>query len=143
MARKTAFKREPLSDLEDLRDDCVAVVLNSGNNFKQVHEKGGPTPTTISKWLYKETMFPQLATVRAMLNACGHEITIAPKGSSRIQRINPEGDEHVEMPVKTTPRVSMLTRSKRSSAMIKGSPALAKVQARSKARKDARKGNSK
>jgi len=120
MARKSPLKREPLTSLEDIRDDCIAVVLNSGQSFQKVHERGGPTPQTIGKWLYKETMFPQLATVRAMLNACGHEITIAPKGSSRIQRINPEGEEHVTMPAKQAPAVSRLKRVNRPSAMIAG-----------------------
>jgi hypothetical protein len=132
------MKREPLTDLEDLRDDCVAVVLNSGHSFKRVHERGGPTPQTISKWLYRETMFPQLATVRAMLKACDHELTIAPKGSDRIKRINPEGAEHVSMPPKetstsgTTPRISRLLRAQRPAAMIKG------AGARAAARKAAR-----
>ena len=131
MARKTPLKREPLTDLEDLRDDCVAVVINSGQSFKRVHERGGPTPQTISKWLYKETMFPQLATVRAMLNACDHEITIAPKGSSRIKRINPEGEEHVAMPPRATsaiPATSRLMRNTRSSAMIKGAGSRANLR---------------
>ena len=141
MARKGPMKREPLTSLEDLRDDCVAVVLNSGNSFKRVHEKGGPTPQTISKWLYKETMFPQLATVRAILNACGHELTIAPKGSQRIQRINPDGADKVVMPPKatpSTPRVSRLLAQKRPSAMIKGtakSTGVSRMQARREARK--------
>lgn len=117
---KKSTKREPLTSLEDLRDDCVAVVMNSGQSFKRVHEKGGPTPQTISKWLYRETQFPQLATVRAMLKACDHELTIAHKDSQRIKRINPEGETKVVMPVKETPRTSRLLRSQRTSAMIKG-----------------------
>ena len=142
MARKP-MKREPLTDLEDLRDDCVAVVLNSGHSFKGVHERGGPTPQTISKWLYRETMFPQLATVRAMLKACDHELTIAPKGSPAIKRINPEGEQQIQMPPKQTPRVSRLL-AKRPSAMIKGAgtgtAGGARLSARMQARKDARKG---
>lgn len=139
MARKTALKREPLTDLEDIRDDCVAVVINSGQSFKRVHENGGPTPQTISKWLHKETMFPQLATVRAMLNACGHEITIAPKGSKRIQRINPDDEHKVVMPPKaaSAPRVSRLQKSNRPSAMIAG--AGRKVVSKLTQRREARK----
>lgn len=149
MVRKTPLKREPIASLEDLRDDCVAVVLNSGLSFVGVHDRGGPTPQTTSRWLYKETMFPQLATIRAMLNACGHDITIAPKGSMRIQRINPEGDEQVVMPEKkSAPSVSRLKHINRPSAMIAGKgvknggkpiAGMGRVAARQAARKAARK----
>lgn len=141
MARKGPMKREPLTSLEDLRDDCIAVVINSGQSFKRVHEKGGPTAQTTSRWLYKETMFPQLATVRAMLNACDHDITIAPKGSQRIQRMNPDGEEKVVMPEKKqAPRTSRLKRAQRPSAMIAGKGAGTRIAARQQARRDARKG---
>lgn len=140
MAKTKSTKREPLTSLEDLRDDCIAVVINSGQSFKRVHERGGPTPQTTSKWLYRETQFPQLATVRAMLKACDHELTIAPKNSSRIQRINPEGEEKVVMPEKkTAPKVGRLKRSLRPSAMIAGKGSAARLSARASARREARK----
>lgn len=140
MAKSKATKREPLTSLEDLRDDCIAVVINSGQSFKRVHERGGPTPQTTSKWLYRETQFPQLATVRAMLKACDHELTIAPKNSSRIQRINPEGEEKVVMPEKkSAPKVGRLKRIQRPSAMIAGKGSTARLSARVSARREARK----
>lgn len=80
--------RKPLVDLEDLRDDSIAVMLNSGQTLKRVHERGGPTPQTISKWLYRETRFPQLATVRALLNACDHDLVVMSKnGQGEIRRV--------------------------------------------------------
>ena len=94
--RKDPPKREPLVPLEDLRDDCIAVMINSGLSPKQVRERGGPTPATTSKWLYRETVFPQLATIRAMLNACGHDLVITGDSSS-IQRIGYGG---IKMPPK-------------------------------------------
>lgn len=94
---KSWAQREPIAELEDIRDDCVAVVMNSGMSFKRIHERGGPTAQTTSKWLYKETRFPQFATIRAMLNACDHDLTIAPKGHARIKRLNTTG---VVMPPK-------------------------------------------
>ena len=88
---KGFYKRTPIAELEDLRDDCIGIVLDSNMTFKQVHEKGGPTPQTIGKWLYRETRFPQLATVRAMLNACDHDLTITPKGEATVRRFSHEG----------------------------------------------------
>lgn len=88
---KGFYKRKPIAELEDLRDDCIGIVLDSNMTFKQVHEKGGPTPQTIGKWLYRETRFPQLATIRAMLNACDHDLTITPKGEATVRRFSHEG----------------------------------------------------
>lgn len=85
------FKREPIAELEDLRDDCIAVVLNSKQTFKQVHERGGPTPQTIGKWLYRETKFPQLATIRAILKACDFDLTISQAGEFEPRRFSHEG----------------------------------------------------
>lgn len=87
--------RQPLVSLEDLRDDSIAVMINSGQSLKRVHERGGPTPQTISKWLYRETRFPQLATVRALLNACDHDLTVVSKGNAEITRIGYGG---IKMP---------------------------------------------
>ena len=70
--------REPRSDLEDLRDDTIAVVLNSKMTFKEVEDAGGPTRATLSKWLYRETKFPRLDTVRSALQACGHDFAVVP-----------------------------------------------------------------
>jgi hypothetical protein len=72
--RKTPFQREQNQKLENLRDDCIALFINSGLTQKQIHERGGPTPTTISKWLYGETHFPRYASIEAFLLALGHEL---------------------------------------------------------------------
>lgn len=74
--RKTPFVMEPRADLEDLRDDSVALFINSGLSFEAVHAAGGPTGPTISKWLYKETRFPRLDTMRALVRAVGGDIRI-------------------------------------------------------------------
>lgn len=77
--RKTPLKRKPLASLEDLRDDCIALFLNSGLTQKQVHERGGPTPQTITRWLYKETVFPRMDTIRGILQALGADVVVLPK----------------------------------------------------------------
>lgn len=76
--RKTPFQRAFDQQLEDLRDDCIALFINSGLTQKQVSERGGPTPQTISRWLYKETMFPRLATIQSFTQAIGYRILIVP-----------------------------------------------------------------
>lgn len=70
--------REPRIDLEDLRDDTIAVVLNSGMSFTKIEQEGGPTTTTLRKWLYKETKFPRLDTVRSILKICGYDFAVVP-----------------------------------------------------------------
>lgn len=84
--RKNPLTKQIDHELEDLRDDCIAIFLNSGLTQKQVHERGGPTTTTISKWLYKETKFPRLATIQSFIAACGYSLQIAPTQQVRDLR---------------------------------------------------------
>lgn len=81
--------RRPDTNLEDLRDDCVALFLDSGLTYQQIHERGGPTPGTISRWLYRETKFPRLDTIRSMVQACGAELAIVPRGVAEQRRQQP------------------------------------------------------
>lgn len=74
--RRTPFQREMDEELEAIRDDCIALFINSGLSQKQIHERGGPTPHTISKWLYKETVFVRMATVMSLTKALGGRVTI-------------------------------------------------------------------
>jgi transcriptional regulator with XRE-family HTH domain len=59
-----------------MRDDCIALFVDSGLTQKQVHERGGPTPGTISKWLYGETLFPRLSTIISFSIALGARVQI-------------------------------------------------------------------
>lgn len=61
--------RDPEEHLTNDRDDCISLYLNSGMTQKQIHENGGPTPSTISKWLYKETRFPRHETIKSFIAA--------------------------------------------------------------------------
>lgn len=76
--RSSPYQRDPITNLEDLRDDCIALFINSRLTMKQVHENGGPTPGTISKWLYKETRFPRMDSIRALLQALGYDLVPMP-----------------------------------------------------------------
>jgi hypothetical protein len=76
--RSTPYQTEPRTSLEDLRDDCVALFINSGLSMKQVHLNGGPTPSTISKWLYHETRFPRMDSIRALMQALGYDLVPMP-----------------------------------------------------------------
>lgn len=71
-------KRDPAPELEDIRDDCIALFLNSGMTQEAVHAAGGPTPGTLSRWLYKETRFPQYVTIRTFLKAVGADLVALP-----------------------------------------------------------------
>lgn len=106
MARRTArtAPREPLADLEDIRDDCIGIALETKMSFKDIHSKGGPTPQTSAKWLYRETRFPQLATIRAMLRACDYDITIAPRGEMEPRRFSHAGITYPQTRKKKAPR---------------------------------------
>jgi transcriptional regulator with XRE-family HTH domain len=76
--RKRPLERAQNQQLEDLRDDCIALFINSGLRQKDIHAAGGPTPQTISKWLYKETFLPRYDTLERFLLALGYGLTPLP-----------------------------------------------------------------
>lgn len=77
--RRSPFVREMDEDLEALRDDCIALFINSGLTQRQIHAAGGPTPGTITKWLYKETFFPRYQTIASFSRALGSKLVIVRK----------------------------------------------------------------
>lgn len=103
--RKTPLVRKPLVSLEDMRDDCIAAFINSGYTQQQIHKAGGPTPATISKWLYKETKFPRLDTMRAFLIAVGYDFVIVDSataatmfGAPQVKRLHLSTTTLAKMP---------------------------------------------
>jgi hypothetical protein len=87
--RRTPFQRQQDNKLENLRDDCIALFINSGLTQKQIHANGGPTPQTISKWLYGETHFPRYSSIESFLLALGHELM--PVSSAVAQELRNKG----------------------------------------------------
>jgi hypothetical protein len=85
-------KKEPLAKLEDLRDDCVALFIDSGLTQVQVHQRGGPTPATISKWLYRETKFPRMDTMRALMIALDCDIVMVTREAADRIRAMPRSE---------------------------------------------------
>lgn len=87
--RKNPLQKLQSRRLEDLRDDCIALFINSGLTQKDIHERGGPTPGTISKWLYKETFFPRFDTIERFLLAMDHELI--PVTREQAERLRERG----------------------------------------------------
>lgn len=107
--RKTPFSREIDEQLEAVRDDCIALFLNSNLNQRQIHAAGGPTPGTITKWLYKETMFPRYNTISAFLNALGCHMVIVDKAAPippevRTKVARPNSRHKPKMPIRASAR---------------------------------------
>jgi hypothetical protein len=74
-----AMKNPPKISIEDLRDETMAIVRKSGLTYDEIHAKFGASGTTLTKWNYKETLRPQLNTIRGTLRACGFDLVIAPQ----------------------------------------------------------------
>lgn len=87
--RKRPLVRENNEQLEDLRDDCIALFINSGLTQKEISNRGGPTPQTISKWLYKETHFPRYSTIESFLLALDYGLTAMPLADISAMRGKP------------------------------------------------------
>ena len=100
--RKYSFVRDIDEDLEGIRDDCIAMYLNSGMTQQQIHAAGGPTPQTISKWLYKETMFPHHSTISSFVRALGCKLVVADRDKKVFQRLTEK--TIIKGPAKMPPR---------------------------------------
>jgi hypothetical protein len=111
--RKHSFVREIDEDLEGLRDDCIAMFLNSGYTQQQIHAAGGPTPQTISKWLYKETMFPHHSTISSFARALGCKLVVVDRDKELPQRLTKKItiDGPAKMPPRKTRRYVKLERN--------------------------------
>lgn len=88
-ARVSPFAREIDEDLENLRDDCIALFLNSGLRQVDITAAGGPTPSTITKWLYKETRFPRYQTIAAFLRVLGSKLIVVNKDILPVADLDP------------------------------------------------------
>ena len=104
--RKQPLQREQVEQLEDLRDDCIALYINSGLTQKQIHERGGPTPATISKWLYKETHFPRYDSIERFLLALDYGLTPMPLHQIEALRQKPLHERlELDVPMLRKPRM--------------------------------------
>ena len=69
----------PAISIEDLRDETMSIVRNSGLSYDEIHARFGASGSTLSKWQYREVLRPQLNTIRGTLQACGYDLVIAAK----------------------------------------------------------------
>ena len=58
---------------------------DSKMSFKQIHEEGGPTVSTLRAWEMGKTMRPQFATIAAGTRAMGKHIIDLSSGKPRIR----------------------------------------------------------
>lgn len=114
--RKTPFAREIDQDLESLRDDCIALFINSRLTQQQIHQSGGPTPQTISRWLYKETAFPRYSTISTFLHALGCRMVVVDKAAVVPQQVRTK----VTRPSRHRPKMPIRASARRA---IKKAPA--------------------
>lgn len=73
--------------VEDLRDECVAIIRNELGRgegvFEIVHGRMGPHPSTLHNWENKVVKRPQLSKMRAALRAVRHDFRIVPISGDR------------------------------------------------------------
>lgn len=68
-------EQQKLEAYEDLRDDVMSLVKNSGMSFEDIHDHCGPCPATLENWAQKKVSRPQLGKIRATLTIIGYKIT--------------------------------------------------------------------
>lgn len=69
-------RQRELEDYQDLRDDVVSYLRNSGVKYDTIHERCGPTPQTLLNWENKTVSKPQLGKMRAALRIIGKDLGV-------------------------------------------------------------------
>jgi hypothetical protein len=69
-------ERARLESYEDLRDDVLSVVKNSGLSFEDIHGKCGPHPSTLNAWATNHVHQPRLSKMQSALRIVGYDIGI-------------------------------------------------------------------
>lgn len=69
-----------LEAYEDLRDDVMSLVKNSGMSYQDIHARCGPTPQTLEKWANKSVHQPKLGKMRAVLRILDHDFGVVNRG---------------------------------------------------------------
>jgi hypothetical protein len=67
-----------LESYEDLRDDVLSVVKNSGLSFEDIHGKCGPHPSTLENWAHDRVHQPRLSKMQSALRIVGFDIGVIP-----------------------------------------------------------------
>jgi hypothetical protein len=65
------LEADRLGAYEDLRDDLISAVRNSGMSFEDIHGRCGPHPHTLENWAQKVTRRPTLGKMRATARIIG------------------------------------------------------------------------
>jgi chromosome segregation ATPase len=65
------LEADRLGAYEDLRDDLMSAIRNSGMSFEDIHGRCGPHPHTLENWAQKVTHKPTLAKMRAAARIIG------------------------------------------------------------------------
>lgn len=66
----------PILSTEDIRDNTISILKNSGVSDELVHARNGPTPLTLARWRAKKVLSPRMSSIRSALRAVGKDIGI-------------------------------------------------------------------
>lgn len=64
-------EQERLEFYEDMRDNLMSLVRNSGMSFEDIHNHCGPCPATLQNWDDKKVKKPQLGKMYSTLQIIG------------------------------------------------------------------------
>lgn len=73
---------EKLEAYEDLRDDLMSAVKNSGMSFEDIHGRCGPHPHTLENWAQKKIRRPMLGKMRSVARIIGLDFGIVSRVSN-------------------------------------------------------------
>lgn len=79
LAKKRDPYDDPIADVSELRDITIGLMDRKRMSYQMIKERGGASPSTLTKWAHKETKRPHLATLVRTLRTMDHDLRIVPK----------------------------------------------------------------
>jgi ribosome-binding protein aMBF1 (putative translation factor) len=74
--RAVEAERARLETYEDLRDDVLSIIKNSGMSFEDIHGKCGPHPSTLHSWETDKVHQPRFSKMQSALRIAGYDLGI-------------------------------------------------------------------
>lgn len=84
--RVTFYKSYNFIDKDPVIDSMRALLANSGESYKDIHEDSGVSLTTLYNWFDGPTKRPQYATVMAFVRSLGYDLVLAPRQDAQSSK---------------------------------------------------------
>jgi transcriptional regulator with XRE-family HTH domain len=88
------YKSYSFIDKDPILDEVRTIIQSSGVTYAFIEHASGVTITTLHNWFSGPTKRPQAATINAVLQSLGHQLTISPSPQEKLLTTTPSLSSH-------------------------------------------------